>query len=197
MARSGWQPNCWSYRVSMLDLRIMLAIAVFIFLYIGSRRGFSQEIIAMAGILLALFGLHQFDDFLRGELLREGSPLLHLLVQLLLFIAIVFFSYHTRAIIGTRAMARRTGELLSRRSNVQEGVLGGFIGAINGYLIGGSVWYFAHINDYPFLVSEQITVSPETIRMLPLYLLVNGPAGNGELLTVLVFGIFLIVLIMI
>lgn len=181
----------------MLDLRIFLALVALIFIYIGARRGFSQEVIATAGILLALFGLHHFDDTLRGQLLQSGAAWLHLLVQLLVFALVVYFAYHTRAVIGARALAVRSGEAASRRSNMQEGVLGGVVGALNGYLIGGSVWYFAHINDYPFLGSEQVTVAPETLHILPLYLLADGPGGSGELLTVAVFCIFLVVLIMI
>ena len=181
----------------MLDLRIFLALVAFIFIYIGARRGFSQEIIATAGVLLALFGLHHFDDTIRGQLLRSGAAWLHLLVQLLVFALVVYFAYHTRAVIGSRALAVRTGEEMSRRSNMQDGVLGGIIGALNGYLIGGSVWYFAHINDYPILGSDQVTVAPETLRILPLYLLADGPGGSGELLTLAVFCIFLVVLIVI
>ena len=117
----------------MLDLRIFLALVAFIFIYIGARRGFSQEIIATAGVLLALFGLHHFDDTIRGQLLRSGAAWLHLLVQLLVFALVVYFAYHTRAVIGSRALAVRTGEEMSRRSNMQDGVLGGIIGALNGY----------------------------------------------------------------
>lgn len=181
----------------MLDLRIIVVIAMLIFMYVGSRRGFSLEIISTAGILLALFGLHRFDEFLRNNLLQNGSSLLHLIFQLLLFIVFVFAAYHTRAVIGSRAMASHSGVTLSKRSNVQEGVLGGLIGAINGYLIGGSFWYFLHINDYPIWKEGQTRVSPETIRLLPLNLLADGPAGNGEILTLMVIGVFLVVFILI
>ena len=54
----------------MLDLRIFLALVALIFIYVGARRGFSQEVIATAGILLALFGLHHFDDTLRDSCCR-------------------------------------------------------------------------------------------------------------------------------
>ena len=181
----------------MLDLRIIIVIAILVFMYVGSRRGFSLEIISTAGILLALFGLHRFDEFLRNDLLQNGSSLLHLIVQILLFSVFVIAAYHTRAVIGSRAMASFSGVSLNKRSNVQEGVLGGLTGAINGYLIGGSFWYFLYINDYPIWKEGQERVSPETIRLLPLNLLAEGPAGNGEILTLMVISVFLIVLILI
>lgn len=172
-------------------------MAVFVFMYIGSRRGFSLELISSAGILLAMFALHQFDGLIRNELLSGGSSWLHLMVQMLLFICIVSAAYHTRAVIGSRLWARVTGERLNQRSQFQEGILGGLIGAVNGYLISGSVWYFFHLNDYPFWARGEINVSPEWTQWLPHYLLVGGPSGSGDLFSLMVVGVFFIVLIVI
>ncbi|MCY3935333.1 MAG: CvpA family protein [Chloroflexi bacterium] len=181
----------------MIDLRILILLAVFVFVYIGSRRGFSLELISSAGILLAMFALHQFDALIRNELLSGGSAGLHLLVQVLLFTGIVSAAYHTRAVIGSRLWARVTGERLNQRSQFQEGILGGLIGAVNGYLISGSVWYYIHMNDYPLWAEGAINVNPEWTQWLPHYLLVGGPTGSGDVFTLMVVGAFLIVLIVI
>ncbi len=182
----------------MLDLRIFLLLAALIFAYIGARRGFNQEIIVTAGILLALFGLREFDDILRNQLLSGGASWLQLTTQLAVFSLIVYFSYHTRAVIGPRALAAQSNaqDTLSGRSNLQEGVLGGLVGALNGYLIAGSFWYFAHVNDYPLLRLDPAT-SADILQILPPYLLAGGLEGGGEPLTLAVFCIFLVVLILI
>ena len=98
----------------------------------------------------------------------------------------VFFSYQTRALGGSRG---------DGRSNLQESMLGALVGGINGYLIWGSLWYFMDINNYP-LAPAVIAPSPgspsdQALQLLPLVLLGGGVNGNGDLLAVAVIVLFL------
>lgn len=183
----------------MLDFRIFLALIGLLFMYIGARRGFSQEVVATAGIILSLFGLHQMDDLLRAQLLLNGPPWLKLMAQLLIFALVVYFAYHTRAIIGARALAVRVGATVSRRSHLQEGLLGGAIGALNGYLIGASIRYFADINGFPLRASGDAADTAGLLGSVgePIFWLTGGPGGSGEPLSLAVFAIFLVLLILI
>ncbi|NDJ63331.1 MAG: CvpA family protein [Chloroflexi bacterium] len=171
----------------------MWALAAF-FAIIGFLRGWNRELVSLAGIILGLFALFQFDPLLRGTLLSNVPADQIFLVQTGIFIAIVFFAYQTRANIGG-------GSPQQGRDDLQNSVLGGLLGFVNGYLIWGSIWYFLDINEYP--LAPQITApapgspSEEALEILPLVLLGGGPDGSGDLLAVAVIILFVIVLILI
>ncbi len=179
----------------MMQLSAVLVMMSIFFAIIGFLRGWNKEIVSTAGIVLGLFALFQFDTLLRGTLLANVSRDQVFLVQSGIFAAIVFFAYQTRSIMGAD-LQRREG-----RDNLQESVLGALIGALNGYLIWGSIWYFMDINEYP--LAPYITgpapgsASATTESILPLVLLGGGPGGNGDLLAVAVIILFVFVLILI
>lgn len=173
---------------------VMLMMAVF-FGIIGFLRGWNRELIATAGIILGLFALFQFDNIIRGVVLAGVSRDQVFLVQSILFIVVVFFSYQQRA------LGRSTNPAAGGRDNLQESVLGAIVGFINGYLIWGSLWYFMDINEYP-LAPSIVAPSPgspsdQARELLPLVILGGGVNGNGDLLALAVIVLFLFVLIVI
>ncbi len=183
----------------MIQLSAMLWTLALFFAIIGFLRGWNKELISLAGIVLGLFALFQFDSLIRGTLLVNVSRDQVFLVQSGVFIAIVFFAYQNRTIFGgdgDRRPGARDG-----RDNLQESILGGLLGFVNGYLIWGSLWYFMDINEYP-LAPNIIAPAPgspsdQARSLLPLVLLGGGPAGNGDLLAVAVIILFIIVLVLI
>lgn len=182
----------------MMQLSALLWLMALIFGFIGFRRGWNKEVIATSGIILGLFALFEFDDLIRGTLLANVPGEQVMLVQAVLFGIIVFFAYQTRALIGQDAVRARGGE---GRDELQSQILGGLVGFLNGYLIWGTLWYFMHINDYPFspyiVAPPSNSPSAQTIDQLPLYVLAGGPGGEGNLLAMAVIFLFLIVLIVI
>jgi hypothetical protein len=174
---------------------VMLMMAAF-FAFIGFLRGWNRELIATAGIILGLFALFQFDNIVRGVILQGVSRDQVFLVQAIIFIVIVFFSYQTRAL--GRGPGSPPG---GGRDNLQESVLGAIVGFLNGYLIWGSLWYFMDINEYP-LAPSIVAPSPgspsdQARELLPLVILGGGVNGNGDLLALAVIVLFLFVLIVI
>ena len=121
------------------------------------------------------------------------------MIQAAILLLIVFFAYQTRALIGGDAQAVRV--VKKGRDALQTRVLGGIVGGVNGYLISGSVWYFLHINDYPlapYLVAPaNDSLSFATIARLPLFVLAQGPGSPGDLLSLLLIALFVVVLILI
>lgn len=178
----------------MIQLSAVMWLMAIFFAFIGFLRGWTKEIIATAGIILALFALFQFDTLIRGTLLANVPRDQVFFVQAGLFSIVVYFAYQTRALYDSAG--RRDG-----RDNLQEGVLGAFLGFVNGYLIWGSIWYFMDINEYPLapLVIAPSVGSPsdQARDILPLVILGGGVNGNGDLLAVAVIVLFLFVLIMI
>ena len=84
----------------MIQLSAMLWTLALFFAIIGFLRGWNKELISLAGIVLGLFPLFQFDSLIRGTLLVNVSRDQVFLVQSGVFIAIVFFAYQTRTIFG-------------------------------------------------------------------------------------------------
>jgi hypothetical protein len=179
----------------MIQLSTLLWGFAIVFGVIGYMRGLSKELISLAGIILALFALFQFDQGLRGILLANVPGMQRFIIQCILCLGIVFFAYQTRAI------GRRLNVTESGRDNLQSTVLGAIVGFANGYLIFGSIWYFMHINEYPLapFIDAPLAGSPSaaTISSLPLYVLAGGPGGDGSLLSLVVIVLFVIVLILI
>ena len=172
---------------------VMWMMAIF-FAIIGFLRGVNKEVISMSGIILGLFALFQFDQYIRGTLLTNVPLPQVFLFQAGLFIAVVFFAYQTRALgIGDGGN--------DGRDNLQSSVLGGILGFVNGYLIWGSLWYFMDINQYPLapyvIAPSEGSPSDQALAMLPLVILGGGPGGTGDFLAIAVILLFFIVLVVI
>ncbi len=182
--------------IQMVGLMWLMAA---VFAVIGYLRGLSKELVSLAGIVLALFTLFQFDDLIRQTLLENVPVVQQFYVQLVIFGIIVFFAYQTRAL--GRPLARDRRDDRDGRDNLQSTVLGALVGFLNGYLIWGSIWYLMDINNYP--LAPYITRPPagspsaQFIDALPLYVLAGGPGGDGNLLALAVIILFIFVLILI
>jgi uncharacterized membrane protein required for colicin V production len=174
----------------MVQLYSLMWILALFFAIVGFQRGWNRELIATSGIILGFFALFQFDSFVRGTLLLAFPPEQAFFIQAALFVAIVFFSYQNRVFIA---------EPKPGRLNFQTGLLGALVGFINGYLIGGTIWYFLDINQYPFapyvLAPASTSPSASQLGSMPLVVLGGGIGGTGDLLAVAVILLFLMVLI--
>lgn len=185
--------RCYVEGVVVVQLYTMLWICAIFFGIIGAMRGWNREIISTAGIILALFTLFQLDPLLRGVFLASVPREQTFFVQVGLFAAIIYFAYQSRTIVD------RGGP--DNPNRTQNMVLGVVLGALNGYLIWGAIWYFLDINEYPF--SPLVTapppgsVSEQALNAIPLVLLGGGAAASGELLTIVVIVLFLLVLFII
>lgn len=177
----------------MIELSAALWILALLFGVVGLLRGWTRELVSLAGIILGLFTLYQFDPLLRGTLLASVPRDQVFLVQAVLFIGITFFAYQTRAL----GRFQRSNE----RDSTTERILGGILGFINGYLIWGTLWYFMDINQYPlapFIIAPAPnSISAQQISLLPLVILAGGPAGSADWLSLLMILLFIGVLIII
>lgn len=126
---------------------LFISVGVIIAL-IGLARGYVKELGNTLIIMSAIFLLTFLQDQITGVLTRvtqgvAGQPTNNDVVMstffTLVFILIVFASYSGRTLEfnGTPAPAPG-GTLLSLA-----------IGAVNGYLIAGTLWYYQHVFNYP------------------------------------------------
>lgn len=179
----------------MIQLSTLLWGFALVFGVIGYMRGLPKELISLAGIVLALFALFQFDGPLRGIFLANVPGQQKFIIQAIIFLGIAFFAYQTRA------LGRRLNVSADGRDSLQSTVLGAIVGFLNGYLIFGSLWYFMDINQYPLspFIEAPLAGSPSAaaINSLPLYVLAGGPGGDAGLLSLIVIILFIFILVLI
>lgn len=183
----------------MVELALVVYLLTAFFAYIGWIRRWKKELISLAGIVLAIFALYQFRPFLIGVLLDNLPRNQQFYIMSFIFIVIVYFAYQTRGF-------REEGNT----DVLQQKALGGLVGAFNGYLISGTLWYFLDISyrealtqgiataQYPLapfvILPPENTTSFAMINNLPQYWLTSG---DGSLLSLLVVVLFVIVLVLI
>lgn len=161
----------------MLTFIAVFMVLVTILAVIGAMRGWAKEMINTFGIVLALF---LYDLLINVAVVRQlldqittanptGGRQSVFFLLAGMFLLIVFFSY-----LGPTA-ARISGGRLSvkPRETLQDSLLGFILGAVNGYLIVGTVWYFLEITNYPFpptILTRPAagTLSADLVRYLPL-----------------------------
>ena len=108
-----------------------------------------------------------------------------------IFLIVVFFAYTNESFVP---------EKRDDDQGFQTSLLGTLIGFVNGYLIGGTIWYFLDINEYPLApyVMSPVADSPaaESLSSIPLVILSGGLSGSGDTLMVGVIVILLISLLL-
>lgn len=175
----------------MIQLSSFLYIMVVIFAVVGALRGWTKEIVASAGIILALFASQQFSAILFQPLLQGSRPDQYFWFYTILLMVVAFFAYQTPSTAQRLSDGRMWGD---RRIGLQERLLGMVIGGINGYLLFGSIWYYLDVTGYPlvpYIVPPGAnSPSAQMISALPLNFLIQG-----NLLTVLVIVLFLFVIV--
>lgn len=157
----------------MITLQFAFLVLVFLFAVIGAMRGWAKELLVTFSVIVGLFIIAILQRFapsaLRSFLLSYSTTTFWIYASIMLLLA--FFGYQTPNI--ARIPAGRFA-----REKFSDALLGFFIGALNGWLIVGSVWYFLDASGYPF---QSITPPPNDLAILnylPPELLIanNSPA---------------------
>jgi hypothetical protein len=173
----------------MIQLSTFLWGMVLLFALIGFSRGWTKEVIALTGIVLALFTLEQFKGVFLSPLTAGAEPAQQFYLYGGILLIITFFAYQT-----PERFEKKTARSQKMREGVQESLLGGLIGAFNGYLVFGSLWFYMRELSYPLAPYIPApfagTASAAMQNQLPLDWLLEG-----NLLTLLVVVLFLFIII--
>ncbi len=172
----------------MIQLSSILLLAMFVFAIIGYLRGFDKELIAMAGIMLALFTLQQFESFFENLTADSGANT-RFYLQALVLLLVTFFAYQT----PPGRFSKMAGDRRKARDMLQNRLLGVLTGGFNGYVVFGSLWWFLDDLGYP-LASIQAPL-PDSASVAWLDNLPQSWLLEGNLLTLFVIGLFLFILI--
>ncbi|MBE2221305.1 MAG: CvpA family protein [Anaerolineae bacterium] len=193
----------------MINIGTMFWLLVALFAIMGTMRGWTKEVIATSGLILALFFVNQFGDYIMGFVGGTGDVVvdtvqvrrqIFYIFSLITWI-IAFFSYQGPALAGGKVAAR-----LRIRDSFQDKFMGLVVGGINGYLlIGATLSYLEYLLEsvgnwvrlpagveYPFPPETIIRVDIQPLmNLLPMPLL----APYLPILLVIVFLFVIIVMI--
>jgi len=135
----------------MVSLIIIFWMYVILFSIIGGIRGWAKEMLVSFSVILALTFttlLSNYVPFIRDVLVKD-NPALFFWLRAIILGVLVFFGYQTPNV--TRFAAKMS------REKLQDAILGVFLGALNGYLIAGTIWFYMADAVYPF---PQVVTAP-------------------------------------
>ena len=161
----------------MVSLVVIFWMYIILFAIIGAMRGWARELLVSFSVILALFiisVMENFVPFVRNTL--AANPVTLFWLRAAIIIALTFFGYQTPN------LPRLAGNNRFARERLQDILLGIFLGALNGYLIVGTIWYFLDSAGYPFPNLIQTPTGPvleatnRLIALMPPKLLASSSA---------------------
>jgi lysylphosphatidylglycerol synthetase-like protein (DUF2156 family) len=141
----------------MVYLNFIFYCFVILFAVIGAMRGWAKEMLVTASAVLALFIITVLETYIKGisETFATPGSSSQFWMRVAIIILLTFFGYQTPN------LPRLGGDRFARE-RLQDSLLGIFLGALNGYLIVGSIWYFLSEANYQAL-SYIIPPDPNSI----------------------------------
>jgi len=135
----------------VVSLIIIFWMYVILFSIIGGIRGWAKELMVSFSVILALTFttlLSNYVPFIRDVLVKD-NPALYFWFRTIILGVLVFFGYQTPNV--SRFAAKMS------REKIQDAFLGVVLGALNGYLIAGTIWFYMANAVYPF---PQVVAAP-------------------------------------
>lgn len=132
----------------MISINVMLWIFIALFAVVGAIRGWAKELLVIFAVILALFSINVFENHVPffKSIMQTSSRESVFWIHTGIIVIMVFFGYQTPRLQRLVDSGRFV------RSILIDTAVGGLLGAINGYLIFGSIWYYMNEVAYPFAV---------------------------------------------
>ena len=172
----------------MMSIVYVFWMYVVLFAVIGAMRGWAKELLVVFSVILALTTNHVLRRYipLVEALPADSSSLFW--IRTMIVITLVYFGYQT--VVSVARLASRAA-----RERLQDTLFGIFMGAINGYLISGTILSYLHEANYPFAnvvsapTGDVLTSVQTMMNWMPPHLL----GEPGIYFAVLICFIFVIV----
>lgn len=129
----------------MVSLLVLLYIFVFLFAVIGAMRGWARELLVTFSVILAFFLINIMETVVLqkfGVGIVEDKSAEQFWVRALIIFVLIFFGYQSPRIPKFATAVRK--------ERISDSFLGFFLGAINGFLFAGSLWFYMQYANYPF-----------------------------------------------
>lgn len=150
----------------MMSIVYLFWMYVILFAIVGGMRGWAKELLVSFSVVLALGLNHIIRRYIPiAQNLSETDASLFWLRALIL-LTLVYFGYQT--VVSIPHLASRAA-----RERLQDTLFGVILGAVNGYLIAGTLLFYMHVADYPF---EEVISKPadptlmQTVSQMMLYM---------------------------
>ena len=149
----------------MMSIVYVFWMYVILFALVGWMRGWAKELLVAFSVILALALNHVLRRYIPIAQTLPETDVSLFWVRTLILLVLVYFGYQTVISIPHLAAKSRTDKL-------QDTLFGAFLGALNGYLVAGSILYYMHLADYPFreVVSKPTDAVAVTVNQMMLYM---------------------------
>jgi hypothetical protein len=176
----------------MVTLSFFFFFMIVFFAVIGSLRGWARELLVAFSVVLAIFIVSIMESLVPNlmNIFTDAGARAYFWVRALLLGILVFFGYQTPNI-------PKLGGARFARERLQDVLLGGVLGAINGFLVVGTLWYYLDTAGYPFRphITPPDINNPDTATAVALLAWLAPRWMTGPLLYVVVALAFLFVLV--
>ncbi|OGO09642.1 MAG: hypothetical protein A2Z66_14055 [Chloroflexi bacterium RBG_13_66_10] len=127
----------------MISMVVLFGMFVVLFAVIGAMRGWAKELLVTSAVVLGLFLNAILESYIEPyrTALATQTGASQFIIRAVLLLMLAFFGYQTP---NLRALQPKVV-----RERLEEILLGLFMGALNGYLFIGSLWYYLHQTGYP------------------------------------------------
>jgi len=128
----------------MMSIIYIFWMYVILFAMVGGMRGWAKELLVIFSVILALALNHVIFKYIPPALnIAAANTTLFFWIRTVILLVLVFFGYQT--VVSIQRLAARAA-----REKLGDTLLGIGFGAINGYLIAGTILYYLHIAKYPY-----------------------------------------------
>ncbi len=127
----------------MVSLTVLFGMLVTLFAVIGAMRGWAKELLVSASLMLGLFLNAILENYVTAyqTAMMVQPPLTQFILRGGVLVLLAFFGYQTPHI---RALQPKLA-----RERMEEILLGLVLGALNGYLLIGSLFFYLDQTGYP------------------------------------------------
>lgn len=172
----------------MMSIVIVFWMYVIVFAVIGMMRGWAKELLVSFSVIIALalnLLLKSYIPIVR-DLPDTSSSLFW--IRTLILVGLVYFGYQTVALVPHLASK-------AVRERLQDALFGIILGAVNGYLIVGTILFYLDQAQYPFPTVVSAPTGPllDTINKMMVYMPPRLLGVPGIYFAVILAFIFVIV----
>lgn len=129
----------------MVSLLVVFYMFVILFAIIGAMRGWAQELLVTFSMILAFFLINVLESVILrryAEGVIVDKSIQQFWLRILIVFVLVFFGYQSPRISRFSAAVKK--------DKISDSFLGVFLGAINGYLVAGTLWFYMAHAGHPF-----------------------------------------------
>ena len=157
----------------MMSIVYLFWMYVILFALVGWMRGWAKELLVSFSVILALALNHVIRKYvpIARDLAETDVSLFWM--RTILLLVLVYFGFQT--VVSLPQFASK-----ARSERLQDTLFGAFLGAINGYLVAGSILYYMHIADYPFPEVISRPTEPTLVQTVNQMMLYMPPQLLGE-----------------